>query len=428
MAVILQAAAQLLAQSGTLTTNAVAARAGVSVGSLYQYFPDKRGILLALWARDLAALLDELPAHASGAAGPLALAGARRVVGWWLDPARQALWAALGDADQHALIQQTVLRASEALQTSLAHHPELRADPMGLVACLVGGWTALRRARVAAGADADLEALTLELAILALGPLSAPQARWRAATGEDPASLGRSGLWRRERPTRERPLRQWVRARPSQGRARASFTAVVSAAGELLEAGASYTAERLAQQAGVSVGTVYRYFADKHFAIGEFGIAQLARFTERLVDASPGIYIDAPGGSVQRMVKLTLDPLRSPVGRALRRVMVDQNEWAIMAAQIDHLDTLLRPVVLRHPLCGVDGDHLKWMLHAIEGLCDWLAGVQGLAEDPLGYGALVEAGGQLAFTFCAADRAVARAVCAGQAPLTALHKDPGLAR
>ncbi|MCA9543774.1 MAG: TetR family transcriptional regulator, partial [Myxococcales bacterium] len=32
MAVILQAAAQLLAQSGTLTTNAVAARAGVSVG------------------------------------------------------------------------------------------------------------------------------------------------------------------------------------------------------------------------------------------------------------------------------------------------------------------------------------------------------------------------------------------------------------
>ncbi|MCA9545423.1 MAG: TetR family transcriptional regulator, partial [Myxococcales bacterium] len=32
VAVILQAAAQLLAQSGTLTTNAVAARAGVSVG------------------------------------------------------------------------------------------------------------------------------------------------------------------------------------------------------------------------------------------------------------------------------------------------------------------------------------------------------------------------------------------------------------
>ena len=217
-----------LAREGVdaVTTNRIAEAAGVSIGSLYQYFPDKRGILLALWARDLAALLDELPAHASGAAGPLALAGARRVVGWWLDPARQALWAALGDADQHALIQQTVLRASEALQTSLAHHPELRADPMGLVACLVGGWTALRRARVAAGADADLEALTLELAILALGPLSAPQARWRAATGEDPASLGRSGLWRRERPTRERPLRQWVRARPSQGRARARSAGV----------------------------------------------------------------------------------------------------------------------------------------------------------------------------------------------------------
>lgn len=47
---IVQAAGALLADHGFggLTTNAIAERAGVSIGSLYQYFPDKRAILLVL--------------------------------------------------------------------------------------------------------------------------------------------------------------------------------------------------------------------------------------------------------------------------------------------------------------------------------------------------------------------------------------------
>ncbi len=48
--VILQASLDLLARGGLegFTTNAVAKRAGVSVGSLYQYFPNKDAILAAL--------------------------------------------------------------------------------------------------------------------------------------------------------------------------------------------------------------------------------------------------------------------------------------------------------------------------------------------------------------------------------------------
>jgi AcrR family transcriptional regulator len=56
---ILEAAARILEANGldALTTNAVAERAGVSIGSLYQYFPGKAAILAELIRRQRADLL-----------------------------------------------------------------------------------------------------------------------------------------------------------------------------------------------------------------------------------------------------------------------------------------------------------------------------------------------------------------------------------
>lgn len=55
---IVEAAAQILERGGpaALNTNDVAERAGVSVGTLYQYFPDKQAILIAAARRELGPL------------------------------------------------------------------------------------------------------------------------------------------------------------------------------------------------------------------------------------------------------------------------------------------------------------------------------------------------------------------------------------
>src|SRR5690242_3802866 len=51
--VILDVAEVLFAEAGyeAATTNEIAARAGISIGSLYQYFPNKEAVLHALAAR-----------------------------------------------------------------------------------------------------------------------------------------------------------------------------------------------------------------------------------------------------------------------------------------------------------------------------------------------------------------------------------------
>lgn len=53
---IVEATARILAEDGerALTTNRIAERAGVSIGSLYQYFPDRKAIVRALLERVVA--------------------------------------------------------------------------------------------------------------------------------------------------------------------------------------------------------------------------------------------------------------------------------------------------------------------------------------------------------------------------------------
>lgn len=59
---IIEACRQILSQEGeeSLTTNRIAEVAGVTIGSLYQYFPNKEAILANLFAQEIAASTDEI--------------------------------------------------------------------------------------------------------------------------------------------------------------------------------------------------------------------------------------------------------------------------------------------------------------------------------------------------------------------------------
>jgi AcrR family transcriptional regulator len=80
---ILEAAARILSSDGPrgLTTNRVARRAGVSVGSLYQYFPNKHAIVRALLERQLARAAALRPPDLDDASLPLE-ARVRAAVEW----------------------------------------------------------------------------------------------------------------------------------------------------------------------------------------------------------------------------------------------------------------------------------------------------------------------------------------------------------
>ncbi|MDX2168140.1 MAG: TetR/AcrR family transcriptional regulator [Deltaproteobacteria bacterium] len=95
---IVEAAARILNEPGParLTTNGIAARAGVSVGSLYQYFPNRQAIVRALLERELARAEAMRPALLDDASQP-PLRRLRAAVDWHFDvhAARPALAHAL---------------------------------------------------------------------------------------------------------------------------------------------------------------------------------------------------------------------------------------------------------------------------------------------------------------------------------------------
>lgn len=87
VAVILEAAARILAERGyaAATTNAVAKRAGVSIGSLYQYFPTREALVAAVAAEHAEAVKARVERRLAEAVGSSMAETARALLGAVID-------------------------------------------------------------------------------------------------------------------------------------------------------------------------------------------------------------------------------------------------------------------------------------------------------------------------------------------------------
>lgn len=184
---LLKAAAQLLARRGyaELTTNHVAQRAGVSIGSLYEYFRDKHTLVHAVLDAHIAQGEELLQVRAAALLANSTARPLRELVELWVDlmlelhaddpklhrvlfaevPRTRATMARL-----HAL----ETRAHELVTLVLASHPDARVQSAELSARLVVSTIeALTHRWVvdSAGAPLPLAALRVELVRMVTGYL-----------------------------------------------------------------------------------------------------------------------------------------------------------------------------------------------------------------------------------------------------------------
>jgi len=151
---ILVASIQVLLQVGKerLTTTRVAARAGVSVGTLYQYFPNKSSLLQAVLKRHLNEVVEAVESACLAAHGQSVDHMAAALINAFLDAKTRnirtslALYAINGDLDGARISLQMGTRSIQAIAAMIATSPQpLTADPHSIAGMIYGSLTGISR-------------------------------------------------------------------------------------------------------------------------------------------------------------------------------------------------------------------------------------------------------------------------------------------
>ena len=134
---ISEAAIQVLLTHGAdrLTTTRVAERAGVSVGTLYQYYPNKRSLLFAVFEDHLDKVSRAVEVVCEGAYHRPMSEMIRQVVEAYVDAKMQradisrALYKVAPDVGGPALVKRTGQRLRKAIESMLLTAPDLKLSP-----------------------------------------------------------------------------------------------------------------------------------------------------------------------------------------------------------------------------------------------------------------------------------------------------------
>lgn len=147
-----------------LTTTRVSERAGVSVGTMYQYYPHKQALLFAVVERQLERMTTAMLTAADRLEGSDIAAVAEGLAKAWLDAktadivASRAIYGIAAEFDLGEVMQRAMARMTQLIKELLVAAPDARfGDPESaafMVAALLGG-----AVRVVMEADASADDL-----------------------------------------------------------------------------------------------------------------------------------------------------------------------------------------------------------------------------------------------------------------------------
>jgi AcrR family transcriptional regulator len=184
---ILEATVQVLLNVGKerLTTTRVASRAGVSVGTLYQYFPNKSALLQAALKRHMDEVTEAVELACKEQRGRTLRQMATALISAFLEAKMRdsktsaALYAVSSDVDGARIVQQMGIRSNEAIVRLLTTASEpLTTDPQLVASMLQGAMVGVSRRMLESDApEEQLDILRRELIFVACAYLDACSAR-----------------------------------------------------------------------------------------------------------------------------------------------------------------------------------------------------------------------------------------------------------
>ncbi|MGI4854967.1 MAG: TetR/AcrR family transcriptional regulator [Janthinobacterium lividum] len=176
VAAILEAAIQVLLAEGKerLTTTRVAARAGVSVGTLYQYFPNKSSLLQTVLKQHLDAVATAVETACRKVHGEPLQQMAEALIAAFVHAkfqhihASAALYSISDDVEGRRIAQAMHARAAKAITAMLRTAPGRPVrEPASVAETLLGAMTGISRSMLETGARPNVQA-TMEQELMTL--------------------------------------------------------------------------------------------------------------------------------------------------------------------------------------------------------------------------------------------------------------------